>query len=61
MTTYACAECGAPVECKDAEVGVEFIRSCEHLEAAIHANMEAVCYGAGTTETGAGYNPPPEV
>ena len=45
MTTYKCAECGKPVECKDAETGVEFVRSGEHTEAAILADMEATVYG----------------
>ena len=50
MTTYECAECGKPVECKDGETEVIFTRSCEHTEAAILANMTATVYGEGKAE-----------
>lgn len=49
-TAYQCAECGKPVECKDADDAVVFVRSCDHTEAAILANMEATVYGEGKTE-----------
>lgn len=47
---YECAECGKPVECKDIDGTVVFIRSCEHQEGAIIANLEATVYGEGGAE-----------
>lgn len=38
---FVCAECGAPVVLHDGS----YFRECEHLEAAILANMQAVVYG----------------
>lgn len=44
MATYKCAECGAKVTIKDA---VTIIRSCDHKDAAVIAEMEAKAEGHG--------------
>jgi hypothetical protein len=52
MTTYQCAECHEPVECKNAEDGdgVEFVRSCDHANAGIQANLEVQLTGESKVE-----------
>lgn len=45
MSTYTCAECGAEViVSQDGEI----TRTCEHTEAKIILNLEAVCVGDGS-------------
>lgn len=50
MQTYECADCHSPVECKEIDGNVVFIRTCGHTEAAVLANMQAVVYGESATK-----------
>lgn len=43
---YACGECNAPALVVDQKV----VRTCEHAEAPIAAQMSATAYGVGSTE-----------
>ena len=52
MTTYSCAVCGKPVQAVDGKEGVEFIRACDHEDAAILADVSATCYGEGSATNG---------
>ena len=45
--SHKCAECDQPVVIEDGEVR----RSCDHEDAGIVAEMEAVAYGVGGMES----------
>ena len=42
-TTYTCAECGAKADVVEGEV----VRTCEHVDAPVTADIQAVVYGEG--------------
>jgi hypothetical protein len=42
--TYHCAECGQPVTFEDGQI----VRSCEHVEAGVIADVEATVYSQGS-------------
>jgi hypothetical protein len=45
--TYKCAECGRPATVENGEIE----RTCEHADAGVAADMEAVAYGVGGMES----------
>jgi hypothetical protein len=50
VKNYTCAECGAEVKVEGIYNPL-IIRSCQHTDAAIHANLEGTVYSQGGMET----------